>query len=103
MHRARMGPEFSSQLMALDGSTCSRRSFPRYGRDESGDARVMVRNPGQLLRAFGNWPCSDRHPASRMSAEGPGCSLTRGLDVKLSFDVPAGFTVLSAVGAVPSA
>ncbi len=39
----------------------------------------------------------------RESAKGPGCSLTRGLDVKLSVDAPAGFTVLSAVGAVPSA
>jgi hypothetical protein len=34
-----------------------------------------------------------------MSGLGPGCSLTRGLDVKLSVDAPAGFTVLSAVGA----
>ncbi len=40
---------------------------------------------------------------SLTSVVDPGCSLTRGLDVKLSFDVPAGFTVLSAVGAVPSA
>ena len=35
-----------------------------------------------------------------MPATGPACSLTRGLDVKLSLDAPAGFTVLSAVGAV---
>ncbi len=32
-----------------------------------------------------------------------GCSLTRGLDVKLFLDAPAGFTVLSAGGARPSA
>ena len=40
---------------------------------------------------------------SRESVVDPGCSLTRGLDVKLSVDAPVGFTVLSAVGAKPSA
>ena len=33
-----------------------------------------------------------------MSARCPGCSLTRGLDVKASLDAPAGFTALSATG-----
>ncbi len=33
----------------------------------------------------------------------PGCSLTRGSDVKLFLGAPAGITVLSAVGAMPSA
>ncbi len=42
-------------------------------------------------------------PHHPMSESGPGCSLTWGLNVKLSLDAPAGFTVLSAVGAVPSA
>ncbi len=39
----------------------------------------------------------------RTAACSRGCSLTRGLDVKLFLDAPAGFTVLSAVGAGPSA
>ena len=44
-----------------------------------------------------------RRQLDGVSASSPGCSLTWGLAVKLSVDALAGFTVLSAVGAAPSA
>ncbi len=46
---------------------------------------------------------SDELARATHVADSRGCSLTRGLDVKLFLDAPAGLTVLSAVGAGPSA